>query len=89
MLKHGYITQEEYDEALADDVYARVEGLDIATGSLFQPSSYFVDTLIEQLIDDLMTQKGYTETQATNLIYKGGMPAGLFHTGYFHAGNCR
>lgn len=72
MLKHGYITQEEYDEALADDVYARVEGLDIATGSS-STYSYFVDTLIEQLIDDLMTQKGYTETQATNLIYKGGL----------------
>ena len=72
MLKHGYIAQEEYDEALADDVYARVEGLDIATGSS-STYSYFVDTLIEQLIDDLMTQKGYTETQATNLIYKGGL----------------
>ena len=72
MLKHGYITQEEYDEALADDVYARVEGLDIATGSS-STYSYFVDTLIEQLIDDLMTQKGYTEAQATNLIYKGGL----------------
>lgn len=71
MLKHEFITQEEYDEALADDVYARVEGLDIATGS--STYSYFVDTLIEQLIDDLMTQKGYTETQATNLIYKGGL----------------
>ena len=41
MLKHGYITQEEYDEALADDVYARVEGLDIATGSS-STYSYFV-----------------------------------------------
>lgn len=69
MLKHGYITQEEYDEALADDVYARVEGLDIATGSS-STYSYFVDTLIEQLIDDLMTQKGYTETQATNSFTK-------------------
>lgn len=71
MLKHEFITQEEYQEALDDDVYARVEGLDIATGS--STYSYFVDTLIEQLIDDLMTQKGYTETQATNLIYKGGL----------------
>lgn len=72
MLKHEYITQEEYEEALADDVYERVEGLDISTGSA-AAYSYFVDTLIEQLIDDLMTQKGYTETQATNLIYKGGL----------------
>ncbi len=71
MLEQGYITQEDYNEALADDVYARVEGRDVSTGS--STYSYFVDTLIEQLIDDLMTQKGYTETQATNLIYKGGL----------------
>jgi penicillin-binding protein 1A len=71
MLEQGYISQAEYIEAASDDVYARIEGLDINTGSTTY--SYFVDTLIEELIDDLMTQKGYTETQATNLIYKGGL----------------
>jgi penicillin-binding protein 1A len=71
MLKHGYISQEEYDEAMTDDVYARIEGIDIATEATSY--SYFVDTLIEQLITDLQEQKGYTEAQATNLIYKGGL----------------
>lgn len=71
MLEQGWIDQTQYDDAVADDVYARVEGLDINTAD--SSYSYFVDTLIEQLIDDLMTQKGYTETQATNLIYKGGL----------------
>lgn len=71
MVEQGYISQAECDEALADDVYARVEGLDVNTpGTTY---SYFVDTLIEQLISDLMTQKGYTENQATNLIYRGGL----------------
>ena len=71
MLSQGYISQSEYDEAYADDVYARVESLDINNSS--STYSYFVDTLIDQLIEDLKTQKGYTETQATNLIYKGGL----------------
>lgn len=72
MLAQGYISQEEYDEAIEDDVYARVESLDIAT-STSTTYSYYVDALIDELIEDLKTQKGYTETQATNLIYKGGL----------------
>lgn len=71
MLEQGYIDQSAYEEAVSDDVYARVEGLDINTAD--SSYSYFVDTLIDKLIDDLMTQKGYTEAQATNLIYKGGL----------------
>ena len=35
--------------------------------------SYFVDELIEQVMDDLQTYKGYTETQAHNMLYSGGL----------------
>ena len=72
MLAQGYISEAEYNEAVADDVYARVESLDVSSGSA-ATYSYYVDTLIDKLIEDLKTQKGYTETQATNLIYKGGL----------------
>ena len=72
MLDQGYITQAEYDEAVADDVYARLEGIEV-TSSSSSTYSYFVDEVIEQLTDDLMEQYGYTETQATNLIYGGGL----------------
>ncbi|MGN0316358.1 MAG: transglycosylase domain-containing protein [Lachnospira sp.] len=71
MKDQGYISQEEYQNAIDDDVYARLEGLDVDESS--SSYSYFVDEVIDQLIDDLMTRKGYTETQATNLIYKGGL----------------
>ena len=71
MLEQGYITQAQYDDAVADDVYARLEGLTITTSS--STYSYFVDEVIEQLTDDLMEQYGYTETQASNLIYGGGL----------------
>lgn len=71
MLTQGYITQDEYDEAISDDVYSRIQDLHNDTDS--SAYSYFVDELIEQLTQDLMDQKGYTETQATNLIYKGGL----------------
>ena len=72
MLEQGYITQATYDEAIADDVYARLEGLDVATDGS-STYSYFVDEVIEQLTTDLMEQYGYTEKQATNMIYGGGL----------------
>lgn len=71
MYEQGYITKEEYDEALADDVYARLQGLDVETAD--NTYSYFVDTVIDVVIKDLMESKGYTESQASNLIYRGGL----------------
>ena len=72
MLDQGYITQDEYDEAVADNVYDRIlETAAVTTND--EPYSYFVDALIEQLVKDLKTEKGYTETQAYNLIYSGGL----------------
>lgn len=71
MLKQGYITQADYDEAMADDVYSRV----IQQPEDFEetPYTYFTDALITQLTNDLMERKGYTEQQAKNAIYKGGL----------------
>ena len=34
--------------------------------------SYFTDTLIDQLVNDLVEQKGYTAERAEDLIYTGG-----------------
>ena len=52
-------------------MYARIQ--DLHTEESASTYSYFVDELIEQLSQDLQEQKGYTETQALNLIYKGGL----------------
>ena len=71
LLDQGYISQEEYDEAVSDDVYARIQDRDIQVAD--STYSYFVDATIDQLIEDLVNQKGYTEEQATNMIYKGGL----------------
>ena len=71
MLRQEYISTEEYSEAVEDDVYARLEGIDVSSSS--SNYSYFVDEVIEQLITDLMQQKGYSKQQATSLIYAGGL----------------
>ena len=67
------ISTEEYSEAVEDDVYARLEGIDVSSSSSSSNYSYFVDEVIEQLITDLMQQKGYSKQQATSLIYAGGL----------------
>lgn len=72
MLKAEYISQAEYDEAMADDVYSRIATVNEKqeTGSIY---TYFVDAMIGQVMDSIMEEKGYTETQAYNLLYRGGL----------------
>ena len=72
MLEQGYCTPEEYEEAVNDDVYARIQLInDEESSSSYY--SYFVDELIEQVMQDLQNELGYTEAQSTNLIYSGGL----------------
>ncbi len=72
MLDQGYCTQEEYDIAMADDVYTKIQSVNEEkdTSSYY---SYYVDALIDELIQDLQKEKGYTQTEAANLIYTTGL----------------
>ena len=72
MLDQGYIGQAAYDEAMADDVYARIQSVNGTIGE-DSPYSYFIDALSEQVIDDLISRLGYTESQAYNALYSGGL----------------
>lgn len=72
MLDQGYIDQAAYDTAMEDNVYDRIQIVDSETAS-DNINSYFVDALTEQVIDDLMEVKGYTETQAYKALYEGGL----------------
>lgn len=72
MLDQGYISQDEYDTAMADNVYDRIQLVNIETKS-GNINSYFVDELTDQIIADLVEQKGYTETQAYKALYQGGL----------------
>jgi penicillin-binding protein 1A len=71
MLSEGYIDQTDYDEAQADEVYARIEeradagGVDIL--------SYFEDAMVYQLVADMNTKLGLSEADAWQLIYRGGL----------------
>lgn len=72
MLEQGYITQAEYDEAMADDVYSRIQ---IVNAEVEEDTvnTYFVDALTDDIMEDLMATGNYTETQAYTLLYSGGL----------------
>lgn len=72
MKDQGYISQAEFEEAMADDVYSRIQQVNIEYAES-SPNSYFVDVLIEQITEDLVELKGYTDTQATKALYQGGL----------------
>ena len=49
MLEQEYITQSQYDEVLADDVYSRIQKNDAETEEI-SIYSYYVDALIDQVL---------------------------------------
>ena len=72
MLEIGYIKQAEYDEALEDNLYDRIQIVN-AQAESSASTSYFVDALTDEVAKDLMDQKGYTEAQAYQMLYSGGL----------------
>lgn len=73
MLDQNYISKEQYDECLADNVYERIQNVEQQQEQVDKTYSYFIDELTEQVIHDLQEQRGYTETQARNALYSGGL----------------
>ncbi|MBE5813036.1 MAG: PBP1A family penicillin-binding protein [Clostridiales bacterium] len=68
MLELGYI-----DEATCES--AKKEEITLKKGSLNSSSeqSYFVDMVIEDVIEDLMEKENVTRAMASNMIYNGGL----------------
>lgn len=71
MLEQGYISQSEYDEAMADDPYSRIKSTNEVAGDS-TITSYFDDAVTEQVYDDLLAA-GYNDTQAYTMLYSGGL----------------
>lgn len=80
MMEQGYITKEEFDAALAEEVIfygddrERDEELqedEVVVDTEY--NSYYVDLVIDTLIEDLREQYGYTESEAFRKVYYGGL----------------
>ncbi len=64
------ISEEERDAAIAEDVKFNTEKKEDPSANV---QSYFVDQIVEDLIDDLMEELGYSRTVALRTIYSGGL----------------
>jgi penicillin-binding protein 1A len=73
MKKQGYISQAEYDEAMADDVYSRILAVNEEIVDSNSVYTYFVDEVTRQVLADLSEIKGFNETQAHWLLFSGGL----------------
>ncbi len=82
MLENGSLTQAEYDEAVDyhliftnSDDYVPDEAEEKIKKRVEEETkinSYYIDAVIDSVIEDLMDEFGYTKQQATNKIYYGG-----------------
>lgn len=72
MEEQGYISKEERQAALEEDVYTQIQ----AYNEMYEEESaysYYEDALIDQVIDVLMSEKGYTSDQAYRAVFSGGL----------------
>lgn len=77
MLEQGYITQAEFDQASAEDIYANMTNKTSDEISEAKATtnihSYFVDSMFNQISQDLQDKYNITSTQANNILYNGGL----------------
>ena len=72
MEEQGYITARQKEEAMADDVCTRIQ----EQNSIYEEESvysYYEDALIDQVIDVLISEKGYSQDQAYRAVFSGGL----------------
>ena len=72
MYEQNFITYDQKNDALDDDVYSRIQTVDNATSgsTVF---SYFTDAVYNQVCDDLQSKLGYSASQSHKLLYSGGL----------------
>ena len=69
MYDQGYITKEEYDSAISEELKLVTEERVLNQNKV---NSYFVDALIEQVAEDLAEKYGYEKEHAVQMFYNGG-----------------
>ena len=73
MLKLGFISQAQFDEAKADNVYARIDEVNEVKSAQETIYTWFEDAVIDSVIRDLQEKLGYTKNEATTALYSGGL----------------
>ena len=74
MLEAEYLSEDQYAEALDEDIYSRIK-IAYAHTALEEDEidSYYADAVVEQVIQDLKEELGFSETEAYNYLHRGGL----------------
>ena len=75
MRELGYIDEAQYMTAIQTELSfnENYKNQSANTNSTNTVNSYFMEAVVRDLRNDLMTTKGYTEAQANNIIYNSGI----------------
>ena len=73
MQKQGYLSQKEYESALGEELLLRES--DTQNGEAIH--SWYIDMVIEDVINDLVRQHGISRNAASSLVYRGGLQIDL------------
>lgn len=69
MYEQGYITYEEYEDAVAEELVFTRTPTEVGTTEIY---NYYVETVIDDVISDLMSERGVNYETAQQLLYSGG-----------------
>ena len=69
MHKQGYITDEEYNSAKGIDIVLNINSKYDSS----EINSWYTDMVVEDIINDLIEEKGYSRAMANLLLYTGGL----------------
>ncbi len=67
MYELKFITEEEYKQALSEELVFK------SSAAHQSVQDYYVDQVVEDVINDLMTEYGYSYTYAENMVFYGGL----------------
>ncbi len=73
MKNQGYITQSQYIEAKAEDVYSEIQSVVQEVEQEISTRSYYEDQVIQEVIQDLVREKNVSKVQASNIVYNQGL----------------
>lgn len=78
MLEQGYINQDEYDQAIAEDVYATLTNKETKQERESKEiHTYYSEAVFNQIKDDLREKFSYSDEQASLYIYDEGLKVNL------------
>lgn len=73
MLRQEYISAAQYEEALSDNVYDRIQDTVQSVDTTSSIYTFYQDALISQVMKDLQDELAYTYQQAYEAVYSGGL----------------